>query len=180
MADQAGSVDGKELCSLTSVAERRTLLSLMDNFLQHLHSTLTSQRSMFSGRLLSQSWSAFGCLTAGLSVSYHAMLPQFSCFYCSYFSFFILISLCVSGYMSQNITGSHMKRWIWIWMSAQSPEILKDHNRPATVCSSCCSLTRGTGVPAAVPADYRSASFLRLCPSYWEFTVIQLQYNSEK
>lgn len=52
---RAGSVDGKELCSLTLAA----------------------------GRLLSQSWSAFGCLAAGLSVSYQLCYPNFPCFYCS-------------------------------------------------------------------------------------------------
>ena len=48
----AGSVVGRELESLISVAERRTLnklVDIMDNTDQPLHSTL---RSIFSGRLL--------------------------------------------------------------------------------------------------------------------------------
>ena len=51
----AGSVVGRELEALISVAERWTLnklLDIMDNADQPLHSTLAGQRSRFSGRLL--------------------------------------------------------------------------------------------------------------------------------
>ena len=54
----AGSVVGTELDSLVTVAERRTLdklLSILDNTHHPLHDTFTRQRSVFSGRLLSQS-----------------------------------------------------------------------------------------------------------------------------
>ena len=53
---KAGSVAGVELESLTSVAEKRAvskLLSVMDCDRHPLYSTLTGQRSVFSGRLLS-------------------------------------------------------------------------------------------------------------------------------
>ncbi|XP_051254013.1 uncharacterized protein LOC127362380 [Dicentrarchus labrax] len=55
---RAGSVVGTELDSLVTVAERRTLdklLSILDNAHHPLHDTFTRQRSVFSGRLLSQS-----------------------------------------------------------------------------------------------------------------------------
>ncbi|XP_051278345.1 uncharacterized protein LOC127375945 [Dicentrarchus labrax] len=57
---KAGSVLGTELDRLTSVAERRALnrlLSIMDNPLHPLHSTIYRQRSSFSDRLLSLSYS---------------------------------------------------------------------------------------------------------------------------
>lgn len=92
---RAGSGDGKELCSLTSVAGRRILLSLMDSVLQHLHSTLTSQ-SMFSGRLLSHSWSALSCLTAGLSVSYHLCQSNIQCAF-ALFEFLLKVYLILYG-----------------------------------------------------------------------------------
>lgn len=95
---RAGSVDGKELCSLTSVAERRTFLSLMDNVLQHLHSTLTSQRQQTAASVLVCIW-LFGCRAVSQLPCYVIQMFLFLLFY-SYFSFFILISSCVSGYMS--------------------------------------------------------------------------------
>ena len=57
---RAGSVVGTELDSLVTVAERRTLdklLSILDNAHHPLHNTFIRQRSVFSGRLLSQSCS---------------------------------------------------------------------------------------------------------------------------
>ncbi|KAI3363544.1 hypothetical protein L3Q82_012147 [Scortum barcoo] len=56
---KAGSVVGTELDSLTSVAERRTLnrlLSIIDNPSHPLHSAISRQRSSFSDRLLSLSF----------------------------------------------------------------------------------------------------------------------------
>ena len=53
---KAGSVVGKVLEGLTSVAERRALSrlrSIMENPEHPLHSTIERQRSSFSGRLLS-------------------------------------------------------------------------------------------------------------------------------
>ena len=57
---RAGSVVGTELDSLVTVAERRTLdklLSILENTHHPLHNTFSRQRSVFSGRLLSQSGS---------------------------------------------------------------------------------------------------------------------------
>ena len=53
----------------------------------------------------------------------------------------------------------------WSEMSAQRPKILKDNTHPDTVCSPCCHLTTDTQVSAAVPPDYRAASFSRLSAS---------------
>uniref|UniRef100_A0A3B1JXG3 Reverse transcriptase domain-containing protein n=1 Tax=Astyanax mexicanus TaxID=7994 RepID=A0A3B1JXG3_ASTMX len=55
---RAGAVVGMELDSLVTIAERRTLdklLSIMNNDSHPLHTTIMKQRSVFSGRLLSQS-----------------------------------------------------------------------------------------------------------------------------
>ncbi|XP_076843384.1 E3 ubiquitin-protein ligase TRIM47-like isoform X1 [Brachyhypopomus gauderio] len=57
---KAGSVLGLQLEPLTPLAERRALnklLNIMDNVHHPLHSTITRQRSSFSGRLLSKSCS---------------------------------------------------------------------------------------------------------------------------
>lgn len=54
---RAGSVVGSELDSLVTVAERWTLdklLSILDNAHHPLHNTFIGQRSVFSGRMLSQ------------------------------------------------------------------------------------------------------------------------------
>jgi len=54
---RAGSVVGSELDSLAIVAEKRTLdklLSILDNANHPMYNTFIGQRSVFSGRLLSQ------------------------------------------------------------------------------------------------------------------------------
>ncbi len=48
------------------------------------------------------------------------------------------------------------------WGACRAQRILKDSTHPDTACSPCCCLAGDAEVSAAVPPDYRAASFLRL------------------
>ena len=77
----------------------------------------------------------------------------------------------------QNITGTIYRASVTSVMWRHE----KTRPTPATVCSPCCHLANNTEVSAAVPPDYRAASFLRLWyssihPQHYVITCIFFLY----